>query len=226
MSGSKVIIFGTGTGADTACRYLERDSPHEICGFTVEQAFLTAPVFRGKPVVPFESVAEQFPPEQYRMFAPLGFQGMNALREEKFLAGKRLGYSFISYLNSRHYSLEGLRMGENCFILDSSVFNPDVTIGDNVTIWSANHVGDRSVIEDHVWISSHVTLAGDVTVGRGSFLGTNASVSNHVRLGARTFVGTGAVITRDTDDHSVHVGPASREVKLASEKFLSMLKIT
>ena len=226
MSGSKVVIFGTGRGADTACRYLERDSPHEICGFTVEEAFLTGETFRGRPVVPFETVVERFPPDAFRMFVPLGFQGMNALREEKYLAAKRLGYSFISYLSSRHYALEGVRMGENCFILDSSVFNPDVTIGDNVTIWSANHIGDRSVIEDHVWISSHVTLAGDVTVGRGSFLGTNASVSNHVRIGARTFVGTGAVIARDTAAGSVHVAPASREVKLASDRFLAMLKIT
>jgi carbonic anhydrase/acetyltransferase-like protein (isoleucine patch superfamily) len=65
-----------------------------------------------------------------------------------------------------------------------------------------------------------------VTVGASSFLGTNASVSNRVRLGAGTFVGTGAVVTKDTAEHSVHLAPASREVQLSSERFLSLLNIT
>lgn len=226
MSGSKVVIFGAGAGADTAFRYLSKDSPHEIVGFTVDAPHLKAETLHGLPVVDFAAVTERFPPDEYRMFVALGFQRMNALREEKYLACKARGYSFVSYLNSRHYSLEEVPIGENCFILDSQVFNLDVRIGNNVTIWSANHIGDRSVIEDHVWISSHVTLAGDVTVGASSFVGTNASVSNRVRLGARTFVGTAAAITQDTAPDSVHVAPAMREVKLASTRFLSMLKIT
>jgi sugar O-acyltransferase (sialic acid O-acetyltransferase NeuD family) len=225
MTGHKVVIFGAGTGAATAHRYLALDSPHDVCAFTVEAPFVKTSSFRGLPVVPFESVAGRYPPDTYRMLVPLGFQRMNGLREEKYLACRERGYQFVSYVSSRVYSLEPLTVGENCFILDSTVFNLDVRIGNNVTIWSANHIGDRTVIEDHVWISSHVTLAGDVTVGRSCFLGTNAAVSNRVRLGPRTFVGSGAVIAQDTAEDSVHLGAASREVKLASDKFLSLLKI-
>jgi sugar O-acyltransferase (sialic acid O-acetyltransferase NeuD family) len=226
VSASRVIIFGAGAGADTAYRHLVKDSAHEVCAFTVEQSFLKAVSLHGLPVVPFESVAERFPPDAHRMFVPLGFQRMNALREEKYLAARALGYRCISYVSSRVFSLEPPVIGDNCFILDHQVLNLDVKIGNNVTMWSANHIGDRSVIEDHVWVSSHVTLAGDVHVGPGCFLGTNASVSNNVRLGARTFVGTGAVITKDTADNSVHLAAASRDVALASDKFLAMLKIT
>ena len=223
---AKVVIFGCGRGADTAYRYLSRDSSHEICGFTVESRFIREREFHDRPVVPYESVTDELPPSECQMFVPLGFQEMNGLRAGKYLDAKARGYSFISYVHSKHYSLEPLRIGENCFVLDSQIFNLDVVIGNNVTIWSGNHIGDRSVIEDHVWISSHVTLSGDVRVGERSFLGVSACVSNAVTLGPRTFVGANVLISHDTPPDSVYVAPAAKHVEMPSTKFLAMLKIT
>lgn len=223
---ARVVIFGCGTGADTAFRYLSRDSEHEICGFTVDAEYRRQSVFHDRPVVDYETVVSSFPPETYHMFVPLGFQQMNRLRAGKYLDAKGKGYRFVSYVSSRNYSLERIPIGENCFILDGQVFNLDVSIGNNVTMWSANHLGDRTVLSDHVWISSHVTLSGDVTVGEGCFLGVNACVSNHVRLGARTFVGANTLISRDTADESVYVAPEARRVDLRSDKFLAMLHVT
>ena len=223
---AKVVIFGIGRGADTAFRYLSRDSPHEICAFTVDRRFFDQPSFHGRPVVEYENVASAYPPEEYHMFVPLGFQGMNSVRAERYLDAKRRGYRFISYCSSRHSAIEDVRIGENCFILDGQSFNLDVTIGDNVTIWSANHVGDRTVIGHHVWISSHVTLSGDVKVGDHCFFGVNSCVSNNVTVGARTFVGANVLISQDTPERSVYVAPASSRVAMDSERFLSMLKIT
>src|SRR6266852_5887501 len=123
---ARVVVFGCGRAADTAFRYLSRDSPHEICGFTVDPAFLHQTSFHGLPVVEYESVITRFPPQEYDMFVPLGFKSMNRVRADKYLDAKRKGYRFISYVNSRHYSLEGVRVGENCFILDDQIFNLDV----------------------------------------------------------------------------------------------------
>jgi sugar O-acyltransferase (sialic acid O-acetyltransferase NeuD family) len=223
---ARVVVFGCGQGADTAFRYLSRDSPHEICAFTVDAAFMGEASFHGRPVVDYESVVERYPPDVYEMFVPLGFQRMNGLRAAKYLDAKAKGYRFISYVNSRHYSLEGVKVGENCFILDHQIFNLDVSIGDNVTIWSGNHIGDRTSIGNHVWISSHVTLSGDVEVGDWCFLGVNASVSNRVRLAPRTFVGASVLIGQDTVEGGVYVAPSPKVVPMSSERFLSMLKIT
>lgn len=223
---ARVVIFGCGRGADTAFRYLSQDSPHEICAFAVESRFQPPSSFHGRPVVEYESVVSLFPPDQYHMFVPLGFQNMNRLRAEKYLDAKAKGYRFVSYVSSRLYSLEPLVIGENCLILDSQAVNLDVTIGNNVTLWSGNHIGDRTVIGDHAWISSHVTVAGDVTIGEACFLGVNASISNNVRLGPRTFVGAGALVTRDTTEGSVHIGTPSRPAPMSSEKFLAMFGIT
>ncbi len=137
------------------------------------------------------------------MFVPLGFQRMNALRAEKYLDAKAKGYRFVSYVSSHLYALEDLAVGENCFILDSQIVNLDVKIGNNVTIWSGNHLGDRTVVGDHVWISSHVSVAGDVTIGDSCFLGVSSCVSNGVTLGARTFVGANVLIAQSTQPERV-----------------------
>jgi sugar O-acyltransferase (sialic acid O-acetyltransferase NeuD family) len=220
------VLFGCGRGADTAFRYLSRDSAHEICAFTVDRQFLVQPSFRGRPVVEYESLVSRFPPDEYEMFVPLGFQGMNSVRADRYLDAKSKGYRFISYVNSRHYSIEALNIGENCFILDGQSFNLDVRIGDNVTMWSANHIGDRTVVGSHVWVSSHVTLSGDVVVGDYCFLGVNACVSNNVTLAPRTFVGANVLISQDTAERGVYVAPPPKLVGMASDRFLSMLKIT
>jgi acetyltransferase-like isoleucine patch superfamily enzyme len=219
-------LFGTGRGADTAFRYLSRDSAHEICAFAVDPAFLSTPVFHGRPVVSYDEVEERYPPADYDMFVPLGFQQMNAVRAAKYADAKRKGYRLISYLSSRHYSLEGVPIGDNCFILDNQSFNLDVTIGNDVTIWSANHIGDRTTIGHHVWISSHVTLSGDVVIGDSCFLGINACVSNNVKLAPRTFVGANVLINKDTVEGGVYLAAQPSTVRMSSERFLSMLKIT
>src|SRR6266498_3550260 len=145
---AKVVIFGAGVGADTAYRYLSHDAKHEIAGFTVEAKYRDRDEIRGLSVVDYESVTRHFPTSDYAMFVPLGFQKMNGLRAAKYLDAKAKGYGFISYVHSQAYSLEPLDVGENCFILDHQIINLDVHIGNNVTIWSGSHIGDRTRIGD------------------------------------------------------------------------------
>jgi acetyltransferase-like isoleucine patch superfamily enzyme len=98
-------------------------------------------------------------------------------------------------------------------------------IGNNVVMWSGNHVGDLSIIEDHVFVSSHVVLSGEVTIGQNSFLGVNATVSNYVHVGQRCYVGANTLITQDTPCDSVYVTKgASRLEQLESLRFLELIK--
>lgn len=222
---SKIIIFGIGRGADVATRYLDDDSPHEIVGYTVDDEYADRPEFMGRPVIPFSRIEKEIPPGETQMFAPLGFQRMNALRAEKFAAGKAKGYSFASYVSSRVLVSGKPQIGENCFILEGNVFNYDIAIGNNVVMWSGNHVGDLSTIEDHVFISSHVVLSGDTTIGANSFLGVNATISNYVRIGARSYIGANTLITNDTPPDSVYVTKgAPRLEQIDSLRFLQVIK--
>jgi sugar O-acyltransferase (sialic acid O-acetyltransferase NeuD family) len=222
---SKVVIFGIGRGADVATRYFRADSPHEIVAYTVDDAYADQKEFMGRPVIPFSRIEQEAPPSECRMLLPLGFQRMNGLRAEKYEAAKAKGYTLESYVSSRILAWERPSFGENCFILEGNVFDFDVKVGNDVVLWSANHIGDLCVIEDHVWISSHAVLSGEVTVGRRSFLGVNATVSNYVKIGPRCYIGANTLIAKDTRPDAVLVekGTAPLE-QIDSLRFLEMIK--
>jgi sugar O-acyltransferase (sialic acid O-acetyltransferase NeuD family) len=220
-----VVIFGIGRGAEVATRYFRDDSPYEVLAYTVDDAFSERTEFMGRPVVPFSRVETELPPTQCRMFIPLGFQRMNALRADKFEEARSKRYSFVNYVSSRISAWELPKMGENCFILEGNIFNYDVTIGDDVVLWSGNHIGDFCAIEDHAWISSGAVLSGDVRIGARSFLGVNATVSNHVRIGPRCYIGASTLITQDTPQDSVYVTKGTSKIeRIDSLRFLGTIK--
>jgi sugar O-acyltransferase (sialic acid O-acetyltransferase NeuD family) len=221
---AKVIIFGAGRGAAVAHRYLGEDSDHEVCGFTVETDYLKADTFRGLPLVDFAGVATTFPVAEYQMFVPLGFQGLNRLRYEKYTAAKDKGYGFISYVSSTVPHQDGFVVGENCFILQNNSINFDVKIGNNVVVWSGNQIGDESTVGDHCWISSHVCISGNVRVEAFSFLGINATISNNVTVAAESFIGANALIAKDTLPKAVHVVESTPKAAFPSDRFVRMLE--
>jgi sugar O-acyltransferase (sialic acid O-acetyltransferase NeuD family) len=220
---SKVILFGTGGGADTAYRYLTKDSPHEIAGYTVDAARRKGDAFRGLPLVDFETVQQRFPPSEYKMFILLSFDGMNALRIQKYEEAKSKGYSFVSYVASNIFRIEPISVGENCLILESQTINLDVKIGNNVVLWSGNHIGDRSVIGDHTWISSQAAIGGDVKVGAGCFIGMHATLSHGVTVAEKNFIGAGTLITKSTKPGAVYVHESHKPLAVNSDVFGSII---
>ena len=107
-------------------------------------------------------------------------------------------------------------VGENCFILEDNTIQPFVRIGDNVILWSGNHIGHHSVIEDHVMITSHVVISGHCIVDSYVYIGINSSIRDGVRLGEGTLVGMHTCVQRDTEPWSVYQGNPARKREMAS----------
>jgi sugar O-acyltransferase (sialic acid O-acetyltransferase NeuD family) len=220
----RIVIFGTGKGSDTARRYFERDSPHEIAGYVVDREFLTATTFNGRPVVAVDDAVATFPPDDVLAFVPLGSSRMNMLRAEKYELLKSLGYGFVTYVHASNELNGHCEIGENCFILENQSVNFDAVIGNNVVIWSGCQVGDRSRIGDHAFLAAHVVLNGDVTIGEYAYLGSNCNISNGVHIAQQSFIGANALITQDTGERAVHVVEATPAAGIDSLRFVRLLK--
>ncbi|MGY8684174.1 acetyltransferase [Bradyrhizobium sp. UFLA05-153] len=220
----RIVIFGTGQGADIARRYFEWDTPHEIAGYVVDREFLTANEFNGRPVLAVDEAVGCFPPSEFLAFVPLGSGRMNLLRAEKYELLKSLGYRFISYVHGSNKLVGHCEIGENCFILENQSVNFDAVIGDNVVIWSGCQIGDRSRIGNHAFLAAHVVLNGDVTIGEYAYLGSNCNISNSVRVGRQSFIGANALITQDTAERAVHVVEATPAAGIDSMRFIKLLK--
>jgi sugar O-acyltransferase (sialic acid O-acetyltransferase NeuD family) len=208
---SKIVIFGTGDIGRLAHYYFTRDSEHEVVGFTVDRKYREGETYLDLPVVDFEEVAKQYPPEEFRMFVAVSYIGMNRVRAEKFARAREMGYRMESYVSSRCSYLSEHSVGENCFILEDNTIQPFVKIGENVTLWSGNHIGHDAVIEDHVFITSHVVVSGYVRIQPYCFIGVNATLRNSITIAPATLIGGGSVIMKDTVEKGVYV-PARAEL--------------
>jgi sugar O-acyltransferase (sialic acid O-acetyltransferase NeuD family) len=206
----QIIVFGTGEIAELADFYFTHDSEFEVVGFTVDRAFLKGAEFRGRPVVPFEIVAERFPAERYGLFVAISYAKLNAVRAEKVAAARARGYRLVSYLSRRATVFPGFELKENCFILEDNTIQPFASIGANVTLWSGNHIGHHSIIEDDVFLASQVVVSGGVRIGQGSFVGVNVTIRDHVTIGKQCVLGAGALVLEDQPDFSV-VAPRGTE---------------
>jgi sugar O-acyltransferase (sialic acid O-acetyltransferase NeuD family) len=218
---SRLVIFGAGDVARLAHYYFTHDTGHEVAGFVVDAAFRKADEFLGLPLVDAEDATRRFPAGEYDMFVAVGYAQMNGVRAEKYAAMKAAGYRLVSYVSSRCTYLSLTPPGDNCFILEDNTIQPFVTIGNDVTLWSGNHIGHDVTIEDHCFVTSHVVISGYVRIGTRSFIGVNATLRNAISIAPETLIGAGAIILKSTKPRQVYMPEraklfpkSSHEIKL------------
>jgi sugar O-acyltransferase (sialic acid O-acetyltransferase NeuD family) len=219
---AQVVVFGCGQWAELAHFYLTHDSPHEVVAFTVDGEYRREDQFKGLPLVAFEDVETQYPASRFEMFIPISFKRMNRARAEKYAEAKRRGYRLISYVSSKATTWPGFTCGDNCFIFEDNTIQPFVTIGNDVVIWSGNHIGHHSTIQDHVMITSHVVVSGCCTIGEYSFLGVNATIRDETIVARGTLVGMGVTLQKDTKEFELYRAPATAPASVRSDAIRSI----
>lgn len=214
----KLIIFGAGDIAELAHFYFSTDTEYDIVAFSVDSEYLTDSVFCGLPVISFQHITSHYPPDQYELFIALSYARLNELRMEKYFAAKAMGYSLASYISSYATVLNTQNIGDNCFILEDNTIQPFVSIGNNVTLWSGNHIGHHSTIKDHCFIASHVVISGGVEIGSQSFIGVNATLRDHIKVGDKCVIGAGTLLLSDVQSEGLYIGVATARAKLPSTR--------
>lgn len=210
---NKVVIFGINDFAQLADYYLTNDSPYEVVAFCVHKQYIPiTPVFLGLPVVNIDKIECIYPPDEFCFFAPMSYSNMNKDREYVFNLIKQKRYNMISYVSSKATTFHN-EIGENCFILENNVIQPFTTIGDNVILWSGNHIGHHSKICSHVMITSHVVISGHCSVESYSYIGVNSSVRDSITLNKGTMVGMGSNVVKDTIAWHLYMGNPAKLIK-------------
>lgn len=213
-----LVIFGSGDMAQLAHYYFQIDSAYEVVAFSLDANYIKEPEFMGLPVIPFANVEINYPPESCDFFVAIGYSKLNAIRKEKFLAAKKKGYKLASFISPHATILNERRIGENCFILEDNTIQPFVTIGNNVTLWSGNHIGHHSRIGDHTFLASHVIVSGGVVIGEQCFIGVNVSLRDRICVGDRCVLGAGSLLLSNADPDGVYLGTATERSKVPSSR--------
>ena len=207
-----IVIFGIGGISQLANYYFEIDSEYEVVAFTADEAYITDSTFEGKPVISFENIEDKYPPALYKMFIALSYAQLNKLRESKYLAAKKKGYTLVSYISSQCLNVSQYSIGENCFILEGSGIQPFTKIGNNVTIWSGACVGHHSLIGDHNFIGAQSVISGFCEIKNNCFIGANATIGQGVVIANDNLLGAGSVTIKSTEPFSAYV--PQRSIKL------------
>lgn len=214
----KLVIFGAGDIAELAHFYFTTDSDYEVVAFVVDLDYLVHSFFCDLPVVSFDEVTTHYPPEQHELFVAFGYSKINAVRRDKYHQAKLKGYHLASYISSYATVLNNKRIGDNCFILEDNTIQPFVDIGNNVTLWSGNHIGHHSIIRDHCFIASHVVISGRVEIKKQCFIGVNATLRDHITIGKKCVIGAGTLLLSNAEPEGLYIGKATERSKLPSVK--------
>ncbi|MCI0562459.1 MAG: acetyltransferase [Nitrososphaera sp.] len=205
MKTKKLVIIGATSNAKLAKYFFDTDSDYEVAAFSVDEAYITEPLFRGLPVVPFEEVEKSYPPDQYDAFVAIGYSKMNKIREKLYHDSKSKGYKLPNYISSRCSYLTQEPIGDNNLILEDNTIQPFETIGSNNVFWSGNHIGHEGSIGDHNTITSHVVISGFVKIASNCFFGVNATIRDAISIASETLVAAGAIIMKDTVEKGVYL---------------------
>ena len=218
----RLIIFGIGQIGEVAHYLFTEDSPYDVAAFTVDNEYCDRDSHLGLPVIPFEDIVAQYPPDGYELFIAMGYSGINDRRTEKVAEARAKGFELASYTSSRAWVWRGYDAKPNTMVMEHNTIQPFVEIGENSIIWSGNHIGHHTRIGANVFIASHAVISGSVVVGDNCFVGVNATIRDNIVLGTHCVVGAGALVVKDAPDRTVFPGAATEPSKVPSNRLRSI----
>ncbi len=214
----KVIIIGHSIAAEIIYSIISRDPRINVAAFTVHRSFIDKPVLFDKPIVPFESLAETYPPSEYKIINAIGYGNVNKNRGKIFLEAKLLGYSPLTYIHASasNFSQE---IGEGVFIMPGAVIEPFSLIGANTFIWSNVVIAHHARIDENCWIASGAVVSGGARVKRNCFLGVNATIVNKVVIEEYNIIGAQTLIAKNTSAHGVYISRPGEHHRFSSDDY-------
>lgn len=216
----KLVIVGDSAFAEIAYEYFTHDSSYEVKAFSVETPFLKKDRLFGLPVVPLETLEQTYPAKDHEVFVAVTYLQLNRVRARLCRQAKAKGFRLASYVSSKAFIWPNVQLGEHCFIFEHNVVQPFVRLGEDVILWSGNHIGHHSVIGSHVFIASHVVISGFVEVGDFCFFGVNVTVINNLKIHRDCWIGPGITLMKEAPAGSFYKpGRAVPEPVSALEKF-------
>ncbi|EAI4070944.1 acetyltransferase [Campylobacter jejuni] len=215
----KLVIIGIGEIANIAYEFFKYDTEYEVCAFCVHKKHMVADRFRDLPVIVFENMQEDFPANEFEIFIGIGTGELNYQRTRIYKQVKQMGYKCATYVSSKAFVWHNVEVGENCFILPHNTLEPFVKIGNNVTLWSGNHIGHQSVVKDNVFISSHVVISGFCEIGENTFMGVNSCVAHKIKIAKDNFIALGSVVNKNTEENKIYRGNPAEASKISAKKF-------
>jgi UDP-3-O-[3-hydroxymyristoyl] glucosamine N-acyltransferase len=140
--------------------YFQYESEYGIIVFTLDKDYMIGEEFMGLPVVAFDEIEINYPPDLYEMFIAIGYTKTNKVRADKYSEARAKGYTFANFINSSAIKSKEVTMGTNCIVFEGTIVQPFVNIGNGVMLWSGGYIGHHSVLHDYCFIAPRAARLG------------------------------------------------------------------
>ena len=207
-----LIIYGDSSFAEMIAHYFRTDSEYRVVAFCVDRAYKTKDDIGGVPVVELENIEEHYSPEDYFIFAAIGYK---SVRTHKVLFEKieKLSFPIASYISSQAMVDDSCSIGVNCLVLAGVILEPDTVIEENCYINSGAIVCHHSRVRAHSILAAGSLIGGYTTIGQSSLIGFNATVAELLELDEETLLGAGSVLLDNTQAHTMYAGTPAKSVR-------------
>lgn len=200
-----IILCGIGIMAHYVTKVIEKYSLFNIVSYTADEKFIHGNEFLGKPLVPFETVENIFPPRQYSMLLLIGYKRMRD-REKMFLRAKKKGYCLPNCIAGNVNYFDDLIMGENNIIFSGTYICAETVIGNNNIIRPNVFLGHNLTMGDHCYISPGCNIGGYCQLEDMSFIGQGTNATNGIRISRENLIGAGSLLLKDTEPYGKYIG--------------------
>lgn len=217
-----LIIIGDGETAELANDYFSKDSKLTPYLHAVDSKYKSKNKINGCDVITIEDLQSKFSKENILIFIAIGSNKINSIRTFYFNYFKKNNYKFASYISSKAFVWHDVRIGDNVFILENNVIQKGCIIGNNVTLWSGNHIGHRTIIHDNCFVTSHVSISGFCSIGKNSYIGVNSTIINNIKISEHCFINAGCLIKKNLDPYSIVNSRHSEVSKISTKKFFKI----
>jgi sugar O-acyltransferase (sialic acid O-acetyltransferase NeuD family) len=218
-----LLIFGNSSFAQIAAEYFSKDSVFDPVCFCVDDEYLSISTANDLPVVAtseLKTVINRFKVTHF--YVACTYTELNRLRTQKYNMLKNEGLLPASYVSSKSFVWDNVKLGEHVFIFEDNTVQPFSEIGDNTVLWSGNHIGHHSIISKNVFVSSHCVISGHVSIGTNCFLGVNCSIANNLQIGSDSFIGPGCIVNKNVADNEFLLSSPSERKKISPKRFFKV----
>lgn len=198
----KLIIVGTSSTAKHVYEFICGYDLFDVVGFAVDTEYRTVEKFCDLPVFALETLDKVFEKRDIKLFVAVLWNRLNADRRKLYERLKNEGYYFAN-LVSPTAVIRGTLLGDNCWIHDFVVIQPEAEIGADTILMAFSLVGHDVKLGSHCFCGTKSTIAGGCYVGEQTFIGINCTIFDDTIVGEKCILGACTVVKRNVESFSI-----------------------
>lgn len=205
-----VVINGTGKLGQMVFHLIASDRSHRVVAFTADRRYCTGTELLGVPLIPFDRIDAEFPPDRVEMLTALGGLGGWEARRDLYRRARAKGYSHLNYVHPSAVVQGDQEWGENNIVFPFTTIGFSGRMGDNNVVREKVYLGHDHVVGDHVFVGVGCTVGGGVHLGSGTYLAMSSTVRHDVGVGEGAFVGIGSLLLGNAEPRTTYYGHPAR----------------